>query len=115
MSLARRYALPGTTALLLLQPLWHGLLLPPASGGGWLLATLFALPLLPVAVLALRRHPRAAFSAAVTALLYFSHGVMEAWADPRARPLALLESGLALSLVVAASWDGLRARFARKS
>lgn len=114
MSLARRYAMLGIAALFSLQFFWHGFLLPPARGHAWWIAALFSLPILPAVVLGLLRHPRTAFWGGIAALLYFCHGVMEAWADAQARPLALLEIALAIWLVLAASWDGMRARFVRK-
>ncbi|MFT4248398.1 MAG: DUF2069 domain-containing protein [Pseudomonas sp.] len=54
---------------------------------------------------------RARFWAGVLALAWFSHGVMSAWSHPSTRPFALVEIGLALVVVGAASWTGLRARF----
>ena len=112
MNLPQRYAALGIVALFALQFLWHGFLLPPRHGWGWPLAGLYALPMLPAMVLLLCGHRRAAYWGAVAALLYFSHGVMEAWADPIARPLALAESALSIWLIVASSWEGLRARVA---
>ena len=49
------------------------------------------------------------------ALLWFSHGVMVAWTSPPLLGLALLQVGLCTGLVLAASWDGMRARFALSS
>lgn len=115
MSIARRYALLGIAGLFVLQFLWHGVLLPPDRAPAWLVAGAFALPMLPAAILALLRHPQAGFWGSVAALLYFCHGVMEAWTDPQARPLAWLETGLSVWLIVCASWDGMKARFARKA
>lgn len=114
MNLPRRYAMLGIAALFVLQFFWHGFLLPPARGNAWMLAALFALPMLPAVLLALWRHPQAAFWGGIAALLYFSHGVTEAWADAQARPLALLQAALAVWLVLCASWDGMKARFSRK-
>jgi len=110
MTLSQRYAALGIVALFALQFFWHGLLLP----SGWLIAALYALPILPAVALLLFRHRRAAYWGAVAALLYFSHGVMEAWADPAARPLALTETTLSVWLIVAYGWDGLQARMAKR-
>jgi uncharacterized membrane protein len=110
MSLSQRYAALGIVALFALQFLWHAILLP----SGWLIAGLYALPILPAVILLLLRHRRAAYWGAVAALLYFSHGVMEAWADPDARPLALAEAALSVWLIFAYGWDGLQARLARR-
>lgn len=115
MSIARRYAMLGIAALFVLQFLWHGYLLPPEQAPAWLIAGVFALPILPAAILAILRHPQAGFWGSVAALLYFCHGVMEAWTDPEARPLAWLETALSVWLIVAASWDGMKARFQRKA
>lgn len=101
-------------ALLLLQPVWHAWLAPPERVAVWLVLGVFLLPLLPVAVLLLRGCPSALFWAGVVALLYFSHGVMEAWAAPAVRGLALAETCIALALVLAVGFDGLRRRQAAK-
>jgi len=114
MTLATRYAALGTGALVVLQFLWHAWLAPPARGPGWVVAGIFALPLLAVAVLFVARKPGAAVSAGMIALLYFCHGIMEAWAEPAVWPLGLAEAGLAAWVVFAAGWDGLRARIAAR-
>ena len=101
-------------ALLLLQPVWHAWLAPPERVAVWLVLGLFLLPLLPVAWMLLRGRPSALFWAGVVALLYFSHGVMEAWAAPAVRGLALAETLIALALVLAVGLDGLRRRQAAK-
>jgi uncharacterized membrane protein len=106
-----RYAAFGIFALLMLQLLWHGYLFPPASAPMWLICAMFVLPIVPAAVMAVRRHRHAPFWGAVAALLYFSHGLMEAWATPDVRWLALVEAALSVWLIVAASWNGLKARF----
>ncbi len=115
MSLATRYAALGTFALLALQPLWHAWLAPPASMPPALAAGLGALPILPAAVLFALRHRRAAYWAAIAALLYFCHGVMEAWSDRSVWPLGLAEAALATWIIVAYGWEGLRARLKRKA
>ena len=74
----------------------------------------FALPPLLLAVCAWRSlHAR--FWAGVGALAWFSHGVMSAWSYPQTRPFALIEIGLALGVIGASSWRGLRARFGQHS
>lgn len=70
----------------------------------------FALPPLLLALDAWRG-ARARFWAGVLALAWFSHGVMSAWSHPQTRPFALAEIALALAVIGAASWPGLRARF----
>lgn len=74
----------------------------------------FILPPLLLALAAWRGWPRAGFVAGVLALLWFSHGVMTAWAQPAQRGIALVEIALALAVVYAASIDGIRARFGKK-
>lgn len=113
MSAAGRLAAAATVALAALQFAWHGWLAPPVSVEPWLLAAVFASPLLPALWLLARRHARAPLVGALAALLYFCHGVMIAWAAPAERGLALVETALATVLIVAASWDGLRRRFSR--
>jgi uncharacterized membrane protein len=111
---AGRLAAAAIVALAALQVAWHAWLAPPASTAPWAMAVAFALPLAPALVLLAARHRRAAFWGAVAALLYFSHGVMVAWATPAERGLGLAQAALAAALIVAAGWDGLRARFARR-
>ena len=110
MSLSRRYAVLGVVALLVLQVLWHGYLLPPETAPRWLVSLLFALPLLPSLLLLAARKAGAQFWGGVAALLYFCHGVSESWTEAQARPLALLETGLAIWIIVAVSWEGMKAR-----
>lgn len=114
MSHAARVAAAAIVGLFALQLTWHGWLAPPARSAPWAMALFFALPILPAFVLTLLRHHRAGFWGALAALLYFSHGVMAAWASPGVLGLALAQVALSASLVVAASWDGMRARFARR-
>jgi uncharacterized membrane protein len=74
----------------------------------------FALPPLLLAVAAWRRWSRVNFVAGVCALLWFSHGVMTAWAEPGQRAFAWIELLLALAVVYATSIDGYRARRANR-
>ena len=111
----RVLALAGIAALLALQLLWHGLWIPPHSTSPWLYALFFCLPLVPALWLALRGRSTAAFAGALAALLYFSHGVMEAMSAPAERRLALAEIVLSIWVILAASWPGLRGRFRKKT
>ena len=104
----------ATLALFALQLAWHGWLAPPARVEPWAMALFFSAPLLPAVALVLLRHRRAGFWGALAALLYFCHGVMVAWAAPGVLGLALAEAALSAVLVLAASWDGMRARFAAR-
>jgi uncharacterized membrane protein len=112
--IARMLALGGIFGLLLLQWLWHAMIAPPLSVSPWIYAAFFSLPLLPSLVLLVRRKREALLVGALAALLYFCHGVMVAMSVPQQRTTALVEIVLSVLVVVAASWNGLRARFARK-
>ena len=79
----------------------------------WAALAVFALPPLALAVARLRGARRAAVWAGVFALGWFSHGVMVAWTRAPERGFALAEIVLALAVVAASSWPGLRARFTR--
>lgn len=72
---------------------------------------LFAGPPLLLAVCTLRGSRVAAFWSGVLGLFWFSHGVMLAYDRPAERGLALTEVALALLVIAAANWPGLRARF----
>jgi len=65
--------------------------------------------LLAAGVVAGRR--TAAFWSGVFGLMWFSHGVMVAWAEPAERLYASVEVLLALAIIALASWPGLAARF----
>ena len=99
-------------ALLALQPAWYLWLAPPTVLPPPFAAVAMSMPLLPVVLLLVLRRPSAGFWAGLAALFYFSHGVMEAWASPEVRALALVEATLSVMLVVASSWAGLKARMA---
>lgn len=114
MSSARRWAVAGVLGLLLLHLAWHGLPWPVAGARRWSVLGLSILPLAPTLVLLLLRKPSAIFWAGVAALLYFCHGVTEAWTIASSRPLALAEIALSLLTIVAGSWDGMKARFGRR-
>jgi uncharacterized membrane protein len=73
----------------------------------------FALPPLLLLIGVLRGGARAAFWSGVLGLFWFCHGVMLAWERAAERGYALVEIVLALAIVLAASWPGLRARFGR--
>ncbi|MEN1958609.1 DUF2069 domain-containing protein [Luteimonas sp. MJ204] len=71
----------------------------------------FTLPPLLLGIGVLARRRTAPFWAGVLALGWFCHGVMLAWERPVDRAWALGEVLLALGIVFAANWPGLRARF----
>jgi uncharacterized membrane protein len=85
-------------ALIALQLLWHGWLVPPARMPVTVALAIAVIPLL-LPLLALRRPPRALLLAGMLALFYFCHGVSEAWSAPAARSLALAEVALSLLLI----------------
>jgi uncharacterized membrane protein len=56
---------------------------------------------------------RGGFWAGVFGLFWFSHGVMVAWSRPADGGYAWAEIVLALAIIAAANWPGLRARFGK--
>ena len=74
----------------------------------------FVAPPLLLLVGVLRGSRVAGFWSGVLALLWFCHGVMLVWSEPGQRLSATLEIGLALLVVFASSWGGLRQRFVRR-
>ena len=111
---ARRLASGLMLGLFVLALAWQLWLAPPAHLPRALAAALHAAPLLPGLLLLALGRRSAPFWGAVAALVLFCHGVSEAWSGPQARPLALLEAAASVALVFAASWDGLRARVAKR-
>lgn len=101
-------------ALLVLQPLWHGWWDPPEQLPVWLVLGIAMLPLVLPAIGVLRRRPGALFLAGLVSLLYFSHGVAEAWSNPSARAPALVEVAFSLLLVASIGAAGLQRRRARR-
>lgn len=75
----------------------------------------FVLPPLLALAGVLRGSAGAAFWAGVLALFWFSHGVMVAWSRPAEAGYAWMEIVLALVVVLASSWPGLRNKFRRRS
>ena len=106
---AQRYLAAALGALAALFVGWSATHAAAVSG-----LVVFALPPALLAITALRGWRRAGFTAAVLALLWFSHGVMLAWAEPAQRLFALAEAALALVVVHAACLPGIRARRARR-
>ncbi len=100
----------GLLALLLLQLWWHGLAPPPRSAMGWAALGVAALPLLLALPGAWQARPNPLFWANAMALLYFCHGVSEAWITPPMRAPALLEVALSVMVIAAYGAFGLQAR-----
>ena len=83
----------------LLQLLWHGLWHPtPGLSTGLVLAAAL-LPLCALLPAALHSMRRVLLVGGIVSLLYFSHGVMEAWSNPEVRVLALLEILFAIGAI----------------
>jgi uncharacterized membrane protein len=74
----------------------------------------FVLPPLLALLGVLRGSAKARFWAGVLGLFWFSHGVMAAYSRPAEALYASTEIVLAVLIVLASSWPGLRARFGRK-
>jgi uncharacterized membrane protein len=111
---ARTVAALAMVLLFLLILAWHFVIAPPSRMPAALAAALHAAVLLPGLILLAARRRSATFWGGLAALFLFSHGVMEAWTSPAVRLLAFGELALSVLIVVAASWDGMRARFAGK-
>ena len=109
-----RATFAGVLALFALQWLWHGALFPPAGDAWYWLAVVFSLPLALMALALWRRRTSARYWSGVGALLYFSHGVTEAWTVEAARSLGLAEAALSVAIILAANWVALSARFKRR-
>jgi uncharacterized membrane protein len=102
-----RYAsLPGEqklgllawAALLGLQPIWHAWLFPPQRVPVAVVLALTVIPLL-LPLLALRNVTRALLGVGMLSLLYFCHGVAEAWSSAPERVLAVVEIVLTVGLI----------------
>ncbi|MEO6171628.1 MAG: DUF2069 domain-containing protein [Arenimonas sp.] len=115
MSLSKRLTALGIIALLSYQVFWHCLMAPPDKAPAGLISLLFSLPLIPVSILILMKHRTFAFWGGTLALFYFSHGVMEAWTLHERWPLGVGEAVISVWVIMAASWDGMKARFTKKS
>jgi uncharacterized membrane protein len=105
----------GLLALLALQVVWHGFLPTPRSALGWSALAVAVVPLLLVLPGAWRARPGPLFWANILALLYFCHGISEAWTTPAMRMPALLEAALAAAIVCAYGAFGLASRRAART
>ena len=92
--------LTGYFGIMLLLPVWYGWLVPPQLISPQLALVLLGLPLFAAlrGLLHVRRHTIA--WSLFLSMFYFSHGCMEAWGNPQARWLALIEVGLSLCWLV---------------
>lgn len=105
-----RLCLLAVLALLALQWLWPFRVWPAMETSGLVLAVLASAPLFAILAALLLKRRTARFWAGVAALFYFSHGIAEAWAVSEHRLPGLLEALLSVVMVLASSWEGLRAR-----
>jgi uncharacterized membrane protein len=96
--IARTAAQIGGFGLALLLPAWILWLSPPVNWNPWFLLALATLPLLPALPGLLSGRTYTTAWAGFLALLYFSHGVVEAWAVADVRLLAVTEVTLAVML-----------------
>jgi uncharacterized membrane protein len=111
---ARTWATIAIVALAALIAAWHSVFAPPLRMPASVAVALHLLPLMPSLLLLALRRRSAPFWGAVAALLLFCHGIAEAWAVPDRRALALVEAALCVAIIVAASWDGLHARWRKR-
>jgi uncharacterized membrane protein len=85
--------------ILVLQPIWHGLLPAPLGNQSLALTLLSTSPLLIPLGGILMRQTRSMIWGSYLVVLYFIGGVMEAWSNPPQRIPALLQVGLTLLYV----------------
>ena len=97
-------------SVLVLQWLWPGRSLSGSGGAGLAAAVAMSLPLAALSLALWLQRPSARFWCGVAALFYFCHGLAEAWAVPASRWAGLAEAFLSVTIVLASSWAGLRAR-----
>ena len=109
-----RATFAGVMVLFALQWLWHGALLPPAGDAWYWLPVVFSVPLALLGLALWLRRTSARYWSGVIALLYFCHGITEAWTVEAARSLGLAEAALSVAVILAANWVGLSARFKRR-
>ena len=93
-----RAGLAAWACLLVLQPVWHAWLVPPASMPLWLVLSITVVPLL-LPLTALRNVRRSLLWVGTLSLFYFCHGVAEAWSSPAERWLGLIEIALTVLLI----------------
>lgn len=105
-----RASFAALAALLALHLGWHLWLAPPQRLPLGFVLALAVVPLGLVLAGALIDRHRALFWGVVLALVYFSHGVMEAWVTPAVRALALSEALLAVAAVGCAGAHAIAAR-----
>ena len=88
-------------AVLVLQPIWLGLMPAPMGKQSWGLALIATLPLLLPLRGILAGNGRSMTWGGYLLVFYFVLGVMEAFTNPEQRAPALLQSGLAVLYIIA--------------
>ena len=102
---ALRLGTGALLTLLILQIVWHGWWLPPASAQFWPTLALAVAPLLPGLWITLDNPRRGVLIGGMVSLFYFCHGVSAMYSDPSARIPASAEIALALLVIGAGGWD----------
>jgi uncharacterized membrane protein len=104
MNALHKIAIAALIALAALQVVWYGWWSPPISISKWAAISFaliwFAPPLLAARIDA----EHGLLVGALIALLFFSHGVMQAWASVADRVPALIEIALSTIVVACAGW-----------
>ena len=113
-SLGKRYAVLGIFAMLVWMTAWLSWLSPSEIFPKSVATGLAIAPILPAALLALFRRPSAVFWGGVAALIYFCHSIAELWTVPEIWPMPLVELLLALWIIFAGNWDGLKAKLFKR-
>lgn len=113
-SLSKRYALLGIFAMLIWMTAWLSWLSPSDILPKTVSTSLAIAPILPATLLALFRRPSAVFWGGVAALIYFCHAIAELWTLPEIWPMPLVELLLALWIIFAGNWDGLKAKLFKR-
>lgn len=99
MSARERIALIAVAGIAALQVLWHGFWQPPEALSPWLAVLLALTPLIiPILLLGFGR-TGVLLGLGLASLIYFSHAVMEAWANSGARLPAIIVIGLSILAV----------------
>lgn len=97
--IAQRIGAVAWIAQAMLQIVWHAWWLPPQRMP---IAVALVIALLPLALPLLywRTPQRALLAAGIVSLFYFCHGIAEAWSSRPERALALIETALAVILIL---------------
>ena len=100
-SVALRVGAAALVAQLLLQIVWHALLVPVPRPA----LALALLPLLPGLWVCMKNLARGVLIGGIASLFYFCHGVAELLGAGTARLPAAAEVALAVAVVAALGWD----------